>query len=57
MAVPPPAAAVADPATAPLADRMRPRSLEEMAGQAHLRAPGQPLRAAILAGQLHSMIF
>ena len=41
----------------PLADRMRPRSLEEYAGQQHLLAPGLPLQQAILAGKLHSMVF
>ena len=41
----------------PLADRMRPRSLEEYAGQRHLLAPDLPLREAILAGKLHSMVF
>src|SRR5471032_2718987 len=40
----------------PLADRMRPRSLDEFLGQEHLLAKGKPLRAAIEAGQLHSMI-
>jgi len=40
----------------PLADRMRPRSLDEFVGQEHLLAAGKPLRAAIQAGQLHSMI-
>jgi putative ATPase len=40
----------------PLADRMRPRSLDEFIGQRHLLAPGKPLRQAIEAGQLHSMI-
>jgi len=40
----------------PLADRMRPQSLEEFLGQEHLLAKGKPLRAAIEAGQLHSMI-
>ncbi len=29
--------------TAPLAERMRPRSLEEYSGQEHLLAPGKPL--------------
>jgi putative ATPase len=41
----------------PLADRMRPQRLEEIAGQAHLLAPGKPLRRAIETGVLHSMIF
>ncbi|HSY09075.1 MAG TPA: replication-associated recombination protein A [Steroidobacteraceae bacterium] len=40
----------------PLADRMRPRSLDEFLGQEHLLAKGKALRAAIEAGQLHSMI-
>jgi len=40
----------------PLADRMRPRSLDEFIGQRHLLAPGKPLRQAIEGGQLHSMI-
>lgn len=42
--------------TRPLADRMRPRSLEEFVGQKHLLAPGKPLRQAIEGGQLHSMV-
>ena len=40
----------------PLADRMRPRSLEEVVGQQHVLAPGKPLRRAIESGQLHSLI-
>jgi len=40
----------------PLADRMRPRRLEEYVGQSHILAPGKPLYEAIVAGQLHSMI-
>ena len=40
----------------PLADRMRPRRLEEFVGQSHLLAPGKPLYEAIAAGQPHSMI-
>ena len=35
---------------------MRPRSLDEFVGQRHVLAPGKPLRQAIEAGQLHSMI-
>jgi putative ATPase len=35
---------------------MRPRSLDEFLGQEHLLANGKPLRGAIEAGQLHSMI-
>jgi putative ATPase len=41
----------------PLADRMRPQRLEDYSGQSHLLAPGKPLRQAIEAGILHSMIF
>lgn len=40
----------------PLADRLRPRRLDEFVGQAHLLAPGQPLRLAIERGQPHSMV-
>ncbi|SMF95439.1 putative ATPase [Methylomagnum ishizawai] len=40
----------------PLADRMRPRNLDEYIGQRHILAPGKPLYAAIKAGRLHSMI-
>jgi putative ATPase len=40
----------------PLADRMRPRSLDEFVGQSHVLGPGKPLRQAIEGGQLHSMI-
>ena len=41
---------------APLADRLRPRTLEELVGQAHLLGPGKPLRLAFEAGKPHSMI-
>jgi len=41
----------------PLADRMRPQSLDEIAGQDHLLAQNKPLRQAIESGKLHSMIF
>lgn len=40
----------------PLADRMRPRELDEFAGQTHLLGPGKPLRIAIEKGRLHSMV-
>ncbi len=43
-------------AHAPLADRMRPRSLEEITGQDHLLGPGRPLRRALEGGQPHSMV-
>jgi putative ATPase len=41
---------------APLADRMRPRALDEVVGQQHLVGPGKVLRRALDEGQLHSMI-
>jgi len=41
----------------PLADRMRPTSLEQFVGQPHLLGEGKPLRQAIASGRLHSMIF
>jgi putative ATPase len=40
----------------PLAARLRPRRLEQFFGQPHLLAPGKPLRRAIEADRLHSMI-
>ncbi len=46
-----------DDLTKPLADRMRPRSLEDYAGQQHVLKPGKPLYEAIATGKLHSMIF
>ncbi|MBW2707914.1 MAG: AAA family ATPase [Deltaproteobacteria bacterium] len=42
---------------APLAARMRPRTLDEFVGQAHIAAPGRLLRRAIQADQLSSIIF
>jgi putative ATPase len=42
--------------TAPLAARMRPRTLDEIAGQRHLLGPGAPLRALIEADKLSSII-
>jgi putative ATPase len=50
-----PAAAPAS-APAPLADRMRPRTLDEVVGQEHLLGPGKVLRRALESGELHSMI-
>lgn len=41
----------------PLADRMRPQTLDEYIGQQHLLAEGKPLRQAIATGHPHSMIF
>ena len=43
--------------TAPLADRMRPRKLDQISGQSHLLAPGKPLRRAIESDRPHSMVF
>src|SRR5436190_15610273 len=41
----------------PLADRMRPRTLDEFVGQEHLIAPSKPLRAQIERDDLGSLIF
>ena len=41
----------------PLAARMRPRNLDEYAGQSHILAPGQLLRRAIEADRIQSLIF
>jgi putative ATPase len=46
-----------DEMTKPLADRMRPVSLEDYIGQKHILKPGKPLYEAVLSGRLHSMIF
>ncbi len=46
----------APPPLAPLADRVRPRQLDEVVGQAHLLGPGRLLRRALESGNLHSMI-
>ena len=40
----------------PLAERLRPHTLEAFTGQSHLLAPGRPLRRAIESGRLHSMV-
>ena len=48
---------LAEKAFQPLADRMRPRQLDQVYGQSHLLAPGKPLRQAIESNRLHSMIF
>ncbi|MEP6880536.1 MAG: replication-associated recombination protein A [Dokdonella sp.] len=40
----------------PLAERMRPRTLDEIVGQSRLLDAGKPLRRAIESGKLHSMI-
>ncbi len=41
----------------PLADRMRPCQLDQVAGQRHLLSPGKPLYDAIQQGHIHSMVF
>ena len=40
----------------PLADRMRPRTLEELVGQQHLLAPGKPLRTQLERDDISSLI-
>jgi putative ATPase len=40
----------------PLADRLRPQTLDEFVGQPHLLGPGAPLRRALESGRPHSMI-
>ncbi len=46
---------VANPAT-PLAERLRPKTVEEVVGQRHLLGPGKPLAVAFASGKPHSMI-
>jgi len=41
---------------APLAERLRPKTLDEVIGQQHLIGPGKPLRLAFESGRPHSMI-
>src|SRR4051812_8191190 len=55
MATQPSLFATANPAT-PLAERLRPTSIEDVIGQRHLLAPGKPLAVAFASGKLHSMI-
>jgi putative ATPase len=40
----------------PLAERIRPRTLDEMVGQQRLLAPGSALRRAVESGHVHSMV-
>jgi putative ATPase len=42
---------------APLADRMRPLTFDEVVGQDHLVGPGRPFRLAIEAGEIPSLVF
>src|SRR5271166_5959881 len=44
------------PAAQPLADRIRPASLDEVVGQEHLLGPGKLLSEMVAAGRLHSVI-
>lgn len=50
---------ISDPAplSAPLADRLRPRDLDDYIGQKHLLAPGKPLRQMLERDMIASMIF
>jgi putative ATPase len=48
---------MSDDLTRPLADRMRPKVLDDYVGQQHILKPGKPLYEAIVSGRLHSMIF
>jgi putative ATPase len=43
-------------ASAPLAEALRPKSLDDVVGQQHLLGPGKPLRLAFESGKPHSMI-
>src|SRR6195952_3950440 len=45
-----------DELDAPLAERLRPKTLDEVIGQQQLLGPGKPLRVAFESGRLHSMI-
>ena len=52
----PPTSAEASAETAPLADRLRPRRLEDVIGQAHLTGPEGAIGRMVAAGRLSSMI-
>ena len=41
----------------PLADKVRPESIDEIAGQKHLLAPGAPLRRLLESGHIPSLVF
>jgi len=43
--------------TAPMAEALRPQTLDEVIGQSHLLGEGKPLRLAFSSGKPHSMIF
>src|SRR5690606_31062092 len=51
------AAAARRAASAPLADRMRPQTLDQFVGQAHILGPGKLLRRAVEADRVTSVIF
>ena len=51
-----PPGATRDLRDAPLAERMRPRTIEEIAGQETLLGPGRPLRVAIETDQVASLL-
>src|SRR3954454_18580930 len=51
------AAAARDPALVPLAERMRPRTLDEVVGQQHILGPNTLLREAIETDQVPSLVF
>ncbi len=44
-------------AHAPLAERMRPKTLDEVVGQQHVLGPGSPLRVAMESGRIPSIVF
>jgi putative ATPase len=50
------APSASEPHGGPLAERLRPRHLDEVIGQRHLLDAGRPLRSAFERGRLHSMI-
>ena len=41
----------------PLADRLRPSSIDDIVGQRHLLAPGKPLRKIVESGEIPNLIF
>ena len=43
--------------SAPLADRLRPKKIEDIIGQPHLLGEGKPLRNIIQSGELPNMVF
>ena len=47
---------ISDSHHSPLADKIRPQTLDEVIGQPHLIGPDKPIRRAVELGQIHSMI-